>query len=241
VPKCHAFCKEQSARQFGTSLNQALGGTKTYMYTPPHFEEASASTMRALICAHPLAALVTQGTDGISADHIPMLPVGATSLFALHGHVARANPLWRNLSEDSDVLAIFQGPNQYISPKWYPSKQEHGKVVPTWNYLVVHARGRIRWKHEAGWLREHIEVATSTHEDADNPWQVSDAPDEFIDRMLSAIIGFEIQISELKGKWKLNQNRSAADKRGVIDGLKNQGSSVAAEMAAWMESEGGGA
>ena len=197
--------------------------------------------MRTLICAHPLAALVTQSPDGISAEHIPLLPASSGSLLALHGHVARANPLWKNVSEDSGVLAIFQGPNRYITPKWYPSKQEHGKVVPTWNYLVVHARGRIQWKHDVGWLRKHIEAATLAHEGTDHPWSVSDAPSEFIDRLLSAIVGFEIQISELEGKWKLSQNRTAEDRRGVIDGLRSQDSSVASEMAAWMESEGGAA
>jgi len=211
------------------------------MYTPSHFENASFSAMRSLISAHPLAALVTQSSDGICAEHIPMLFLEAGSQAALHGHVAKANPVWRNVSENSEVLVIFQGPNRYISPKWYPSKQEHGKVVPTWNYLVVHARGRIQWNHDPVWLRKHVEAASAAHESLDNPWRVSDAPSDFVDRMLSAIVGFEIQISELKGKWKLSQNRTAVDRRGVIEGLKSQDSSVAAEMVDWMESEGGGA
>jgi transcriptional regulator len=209
------------------------------MYIPSHFEAASTSAMRSLIAAHPLATLVTQSADGIGAEHIPMLFVEAESEPVLHGHVARANPVWRNVSETNEVLAIFQGPNRYISPRWYPSKQEHGKVVPTWNYLVVHARGRIRWHDDPVWLRSHVEAASTFHEDVDNPWKVSDAPPEFIDRMLSAIVGFEIQNLQLTGKWKLSQNRSAADRRGVIEGLKSQNDSAAAEMVDQMEKEGG--
>jgi transcriptional regulator len=211
------------------------------MYTPAHFEKVSTSEMRSLISAHPLATLVTQSLTGLGAEHIPMLFVESGSQSALHGHVAKANPVWQTVSETSEVLAIFQGPSRYISPKWYPSKQEHGKVVPTWNYLVVHARGKIGWHHDLMWLRNHVEAASAAHESRDNPWRVSDAPAGFIDRMLSAIVGFEIQISELKGKWKLSQNRAEADRRGVIEGLKSQNSSVAAEMAIWMESEGGAA
>jgi len=197
--------------------------------------------MRSLIAAHPLATLVTQSSDGVSADHIPMLFVQSESGAVLHGHVARANPVWRNVADSSEVLAIFQGPNVYVSPKWYPSKQEHGKVVPTWNYLVVHARGRIQWNQDSGWLRSHVEAASAFHEGSENPWQVSDAPPEFIDRMLSAIVGFEVQIFELIGKWKLSQNRAGADRRGVVEALKRQNDSGATELANLMEREGGAA
>ena len=211
------------------------------MYTPSHFEVADDSAIRSLIAAHPLATLVTQTVDGIGADHIPLLFVESESGPALHGHVARANPVWQGVSAASEVLAIFQGPNRYISPKWYPSKQAHGKVVPTWNYLVVHARGSIEWQHDPAWLRSHVEAASAIHEGMDDPWQVADAPSEFIDRMLSAIVGFEIRILELKGKWKLSQNRTAADRQGVIEGLKRQNDPAAAEMAERMQSEGGAA
>ena len=190
--------------------------------------------------AHPLAALITHGPEGINAEHIPLLLVtSGDSSAALQGHVARANPCWQKVGDGSDVLAIFQGPNRYVSPQWYPSKKEHGKVVPTWNYLVVHARGTIQWKRDPGWLRKHLEAATATHEDSDHPWRVSDAPSEFIDRMLSAIVGFEIRISALTGKWKLSQNRSKEDRLGVIAGLRNQTSTSAREMLDWMEDDGG--
>jgi len=204
------------------------------MYTPPHFEERSASALHALMRAHPLAALVTLGPDGIGVEHIPMLLVGTSELPTLHGHVARANPVWRNVGDGSDVLAIFQGPNRYISPSWYPSKAEHGKVVPTWNYLVVHARGTIHWQHDAGWLRQHVEHATSAHEQGEAPWQVSDAPADFVERMLSGIVGFEIPVTGLEGKWKLSQNRADADRRGVVAALSSQSDTIATEMAQWM-------
>jgi transcriptional regulator len=209
------------------------------MYTSSHFDKASVSALRALISAHPLATLVTLAPNGINAEHIPMLFSGDGSQSALHGHVAKANPVWQAANDGSEVLAIFHGPNRYISPKWYPSKQEHGRVVPTWNYAVVHARGTIRWIHDQGWLRRHIEAATATHEGLDNPWRVSDAPPDYIDRLLSAIVGFEIDVAELNGKWKLGQNRSAADRQGAIDGLRRRGDSASGEMADWMAGEKG--
>jgi transcriptional regulator len=159
----------------------------------------------------------------------------------LQGHVARANPIWQEVADGSDVLAIFQGANEYISPKWYPSKQQHGKVVPTWNYLVVHVRGKIQWHEEPRWLRKHLEATTETHEGSDQPWHVSDAPTDFVERMLSRIVGFEISMSELKGKWKLSQNRSEADRQGVVAGLRERNSASAAEMLQWMVTDEHGA
>jgi transcriptional regulator len=209
------------------------------MYTSAHFENTSVSALRSLISRHPLATLVTPGPDGMNAEHVPILFVEGSSRPMLHGHVAKANPVWQAASDGSEVLAIFQGPNRYISPRWYPSKHEHGRVVPTWNYVVVHARGKIRWIHDAGWLRRHVEAVSVTHKGLDNPWRVSDAPAEFIDRLLGAIVGFEIDVAELKGKWKLSQNRSAADRRGVIEALRRRGDSVSDEMADWMASEKG--
>lgn len=168
-----------------------------------------------------------------------MLLTEAGSLGVLQGHVARANPVWEGSAGERPVLAIFSGPDRYISPSWYPSKQEHGKVVPTWNYLVVHARGKIRWKHDPVWLKRHVEKATDTHEYSDEPWHISDAPSDFVERMLKAIVGFEIEISELRGKWKISQNRSNEDQDGVIAGLKGESNDTATEMVTWMEKGGG--
>jgi transcriptional regulator len=212
------------------------------MHTPSHFEERQLSALHALMRAHPFATLITATPEGINADHIPLLLVESEgSCGLIRGHVARANPLWQNVSDGSDVLAIFQGPNRYISPKWYPSKQEHGRVVPTWNYLVVHGRGSITWHHDLIWLRKLLEALTDVHEDSELPWRVSDAPEDFVERMLSAIVGFEIRIADLKGMWKLSQNRSAEDRLGVIAGLKSQSNAAAAEMLDWMSDLGGGA
>lgn len=210
------------------------------MYTPSHFEESRQSVLHSLMRAHPLAALVAETSHGISAEHIPVLVLESDEgNGVLQGHVARANPFWQEVSDGSEVLVIFQGPNGYISPKFYPSKRERGNVVPTWNYLVVQARGRIRWHEEPDWLRGHLEATTNTHEGAIEPWRVSDAPSDFIERMLLGIVGFEIPMSELKGKWKLSQNRSEGDRRGVIAGLRGQSSASAADMLQWMvEDEG---
>lgn len=191
--------------------------------------------------AHPLAALVSQSSSGIDAEHIPLLLIDSGgSEGMLQGHVARANPLWQNVTDGSEVLAIFQGPNRYISPKWYPSKQQHGKVVPTWNYLVVHVRGKIQWNQEPAWLRKHLEAVTEVHEGTDHPWRVSDAPPDFVERMLSMIVGFEISISDLRGKWKLSQNRNEEDRLGVIAGLRGQSSESASEMLRWMGEDNSG-
>ena len=209
--------------------------TKLDMYTPAHFEEAGESVMHSLIRSYPLATLITQAPAGINADHLPLLLVRTNDASVLQGHVAHANPLWAQVAAGAPVLAIFQGPSSYISPNWYPSKRRHGKVVPTWNYLVVHARGTIQWYHDARWLREHLEALTEANERSDRPWHVSDAPTDFIDRMLSRIVGFEVRIAKLSGKWKLSQNRDEIDRRGVKDGLKAQADTGASEMLHWME------
>jgi transcriptional regulator len=141
----------------------------------------------------------------------------------LRGHFARANPAWKNLSPGTDALAIFLGPHAYVSPNWYPSKAETGKAVPTWNYITVHARGRIALHDDAQWLRAHVGRLSETHEAGrPAPWKVEDAPKDYIDGLLRAIVGFELSISRLEGKWKLSQNRTAADIAGVRDALARE-------------------
>lgn len=140
----------------------------------------------------------------------------------LRGHVARANPVWKK--GDGEGLAIFLGPHAYVSPNWYPSKAETGKAVPTWNYLTVHARGDIHWIQDADWLRAHVTALSDAHEAArDEPWKVSDAPAGYVDTLLRAIVGFELSVGVLEGKYKLSQNREAADQAGVRDGLRREG------------------
>jgi transcriptional regulator len=203
------------------------------VYRPAHFREERLEVLHALIRAHPLGALVTAGPDGLAANHVPFLVDSSSGLGTLRCHLARANPQWRGLASAEQVLVIFQGTERYITPSWYATKRENGKVVPTWNYVVVHAYGRPRTIEDPEWLRRHVGELTTVNEGGRaEPWQVSDAPDDFVDSLLKAIVGVEIEISRLEGKWKVSQNRPEADRRGVVDGLLAEGDEPAAQMAA---------
>lgn len=193
------------------------------MYVPSHFDETRVPVMHRLMMQHPLAAMVTLGQDGLTANHIPLeLQPDDGDFGLLQGHVARANPLWRDFSPQAGALAIFQGPQAYISPNWYPTKSETGKVVPTWNYAVVHASGPLRIIEDREWLRALVTRLTDRHEAAgDAPWKVTDAPAGYIDNLLGAIVGIEIPITRLTGKWKVSQNRPAADRQGVVHALQS--------------------
>jgi transcriptional regulator len=195
------------------------------LYVPEHFRETRIEVLRGLIARHSLGTLVAVTSEGITANHIPMqLLPAADGPGLLRGHIARANPLWRLLQNDAPVLAVFIGPDHYVSPTWYPSKREHGKAVPTWNYATVHVRGHIRFIEDAGWLRALVESLTDEHEQGIvNRWRISDAPVDFIDGMVRAIVGFEIRVSAIEGKVKASQNRSAADRAGVAEALRAAG------------------
>ncbi|HEX6801616.1 MAG TPA: FMN-binding negative transcriptional regulator [Candidatus Binatia bacterium] len=191
------------------------------MYLPGHFEETRIDILHQLIRARPLATIVTLGSAGLNANHIPFeLSAEPAPLGTLRGHVARANPLWRDFSENIDALIIFHGPQAYVSPSWYPTKQATGEVVPTYNYIVVHAYGRLQIIDDPRWLRGLVTHLTERFEAARaEPWHVTDAPDGFIENQLRAIVGIEIVISKLLGKWKASQNRPVADREGVVKGL----------------------
>jgi transcriptional regulator len=195
------------------------------MYCPAHFAETDIAALHTLIRERPLATLVTMGEGGLAADQIPLLlETAADGAPVLRGHVARANPLWTTLRSEIDALAVFHGPEAYITPSWYPTKREHGKAVPTWNYTVVHARGPLRVIQEADWLRRQIDTLTQQQESAfAEPWAVSDAPDEYIEKMLAAIVGIEIAITSLEGKRKASQNQPAGNRAGVVAGLCDLG------------------
>ena len=185
------------------------------MYLPKHFEQPDPALLAALMHERPLATLIVATPAGPTADLIPLEfhPDQGTQ-GTLRGHVARANPLWRHAG--AAALAVFHGPQAYVSPNWYPSKREHGKVVPTWNYTMVQARGVLRVVDESPWLRDLVGRLTQRHESAQPaPWAVSDAPDDYVQQMLGAIVGIEIELAALTGKWKVSQNRSAADRHGV--------------------------
>lgn len=202
------------------------------MYLPAHFEESRRDVLHALMRARPFATLVSQGDEGPAADHLPLyLAAEAGPYGALRGHVARANPLWQRAA-DRQVLAIFHGPQAYVSPSWYASKREHGKVVPTWNYAVVHARGRLRAIDDPAWLRAQLEALVARHEAGfAAPWRIADAPPDYVERMVAAIVGIEIPIGELTGKWKISQNQPAANRAGVVAGLAQQDSAEARWIA----------
>jgi transcriptional regulator len=205
------------------------------VYVPEHFREGRIDVLQAFVAQHPLATLVAMTSQGLTANHIPLRaqlsPAGGG---VLRGHVARANSLWREVKPDAPVLAIFTGADSYISPSWYPSKREHGKVVPTWNYAAVHVNGNIRFIDEAAWLRQFVTSLTDLHEQGNRErWHVSDAPPDYIDGMLRAIVGFEITITGVVAKFKGSQNRPAADRAAVRAALRAAGRSATevAELA----------
>lgn len=195
------------------------------MYLPAAFAEPDVAVLHRCIREHPLGALVTLTRDGIDANHIPFLVNADPAPFGtLHGHVARANAVWRDYLHDVRSLVIFQGPNIYVSPSWYPTKEETGKVVPTWNYVVVHARGHLRVIEDPAWIARHVGALTDEHEKGRRPrWHTTDAPADYFTAMTRAIVGIEVVIDELVGKWKMSQNRPAADRAGVIEGLARDG------------------
>jgi transcriptional regulator len=202
------------------------------MYLPKHFEQTDSAVLAAAMLTHPLATLIVATADGPTADLIPLEfhpDVGPHG--TLRGHVARANPLWR--ASGGSALAVFQGPQAYVSPNWLPSKREHGKVVPTWNYTMVQARGTLRAIEDAPWVHALVTRLTDHHESSQPAaWAVSDAPDDYVQQMLRAIVGIEITLTSLVGKWKVSQNRSAADRQGVAAGLATAADDNAQAMAA---------
>jgi len=204
------------------------------MYIPTHFEQPCIEAMHELIRSRPLATLVTLSSNGLNANHIPLHLSEAPSPFGtLRGHVARSNPILRDLESDIEVLAIFHGPDAYIRPSWYATKQETGKVVPTWNYTVVHAYGSLRIIDDASWVRTQLEALTNHNEAVfPEPWAVSDAPHDFTEKLIEAIVGIEMVIIRLSGKWKVSQNQPPQNQASVIQGLNTSGQRESAVMAA---------
>ncbi|MDP3032617.1 MAG: FMN-binding negative transcriptional regulator [Rhodocyclaceae bacterium] len=192
------------------------------MYIPASFREEDTETLHALIHTHPLGTLVTHGAAGLQASPLPfLLDANRGAHGTLRAHMARANPHWRALAGEQ-CLVIFQGPDAYVTPDWYPSKQTTHKVVPTWNYATVHARGAIRVVDDPDWLARQIADLTAVHEARRaRPWSPADAPADFIAAQRQAVIGLEIVIAQIEGKWKMSQNKDAADRQGVVDGLRD--------------------
>jgi transcriptional regulator len=203
------------------------------MYVPDHFREDRPEVLHDAVRGIGFATLVTLNPPGgdslggdslgsLEANHLPMLLERGKDGMVLRGHVARANPVWKQ--GGGEALAIFLGPHAYVSPSWYPSKAETGKVVPTWNYITVHARGVIDWVQDADWVRNHVGALSAANEAGrQQPWKIADAPGSYVDGLLRAIVGFELAIAKLEGKWKLSQNRDAADHAGAREGLERDG------------------
>ncbi len=190
------------------------------MYLPPAFKETRTEALYAAIRDYPLGTLVTQGASGLEANLIPFILVEADGGAILRAHLARGNPQLDDLRAGGEALAVFHGPQAYVSPSWYPAKREHGKVVPTWNYVVVSAWGRPRVTGDADWLRAQIDALTEQQEGGrDEPWAVDDAPGEFVAAQLRGIVGVEIPVDRIEGKWKASQNHPEANRRGVVEGL----------------------
>ncbi len=201
------------------------------MYIPTPHRETDPSVLQALIQAHPLGTWVTLTDAGLVANHVPFLwdPEGGGRLVA---HVARDNPIWSTFSTTVESVIVFQGAEAYITPSWYPSKHQHGKAVPTWNYAVVHVYGSPRAIQDRDWLIWVLTQLTDGHESGRvHPWQMSDAPASFLDRLIDNIVGIEIPITHMEGKWKVSQNRSQSDRAGVVSGLLDQQDPNATAMA----------
>ena len=206
-------------------------------YLPPHFAELDATTLHTLVRAHPLATWVVQHQGELLVNHIPLLLDAELGEHGtLLGHVARANPVWQALASGATSVAVFTGPQAYVSPNWYPSKQTHGKAVPTWNYTAVHAHGVPQAIHDPARVLDIVTRLTQVHEASQAlPWQVSDAPADYIANLLKAIVAIEIPVQRWVGKWKVSQNRPAADQQGVAAGLRGQGSELAGQMASLVQ------
>jgi transcriptional regulator len=210
--------------------------TKAYtvnvMYQPDDFRVDDVREMHSLMRARPLATLVSAGASGLYASHLPTVVKDEGPYGVIECHLARANPHRIDLAEGNEALMIFQGPEGYITPNWYPSKALHGKVVPTWNFAVVHAYGRPEVMSKKEWLLRHVTELTAQQENGEHkPWAVSDAPDSYIDVMLRGIVGFRFAITRLEGKWKMSQNRVLQDRVGVVQGLNARGSGDDLEVA----------
>ena len=204
------------------------------MYVPEHFREDDVGVMHALMRQRPFAILITHGEDGLTAPHLPtVLKPEPAPYGSIEAHLARPNSQWRSVGEGAEALLIYSGPEHYIHPGWYPSKAEHGKAVPTWNYAAVHAYGCLTVMTDADWLRRHVgELSDQQERERPTPWSLADAPEAYVGVMLRGIVGLRFEISRLEGKWKMSQNRDAADRAGVVAGLSADGDPGSVAVAA---------
>jgi transcriptional regulator len=207
------------------------------MYQPPHHREDRLEIQHTLIRSHPLGLLVTIGASGLIANALPFILDPSRGEFGtLQAHLARANNQWREFDANVDALVIFQGVESYITPSWYPTKQDGGKVVPTWNYAIVQVSGPMQVIEDRDWLKMQIGALTALQEGRrEEPWAVSDAPASYVESQLKGIVGIEIPIARIEGKWKVSQNRPEVDRRGVVEGLRGKGDETSEAMAVLVE------
>ena len=204
------------------------------MYIQQKFAETRVEVLQALIRSHPLGAFVVVGIEGIEVNHFPFfMDSSAAPYGVLRGHIPKGNPIWKDFCNgDYEAMVIFQGEEAYITPSWYPTKHQHGKAVPTWNYATVHAYGQPRFIHDKTWLLHNVTELTKQQEAMQAlPWQVTDAPADYIESMLDKIVGVELTITRILGKWKMSQNRPVADQLGVVAGLGSQQTERSAVVA----------
>lgn len=202
------------------------------MHIPRTFKQTDSDTLKDLIVKYPLATLISYSDAGLEANHIPFIFDNSQGVDVLQGHVAKANAVWKTLNDNADVLLVFSGPNGYISPNHYPTKQKTGRAVPTWNYIAVHVKGSMQCIHDDTWILNHITKLSDQHEVGQpNPWSINDAPPEYIQRMLPAIVGLELEIVSITGQWKVSQNQPHENQVGVVSGLVAQGGFESLEMA----------
>jgi transcriptional regulator len=202
------------------------------VFIPKKFKQKNIEDLVELMRQYCFATLITQSEVGLEATHLPMIVVKKSDTFYLKAHIAKANPLWKSVANSADVLVTFNGPNCYISPHNYPTKKETGKAVPTWNYVVVHVMGTISFIHNSEWIYDAIETLTNIHESGQaEPWSISDVPDEYIRKMLPAIVGIEIEVTSITGQWKLSQNQPRVNQRGVAEALSERTDSSMTEIA----------
>jgi len=204
------------------------------MYVPEHFKENDTPKLQQYIRDYGFGMLIVADEAGIEANHVPfhLSCSGTDSLGTLQCHVARKNPVWQRLALGGRVLAVFQGPNAYVSPSWYPTKAENGRVVPTWNYLAVHAEGHARIVEDSAWLQQHLRELTDQHESGrSEPWAVDDAPSDFTEKLVQAMVGIEIEVDTLTGKLKASQNLPERNKAGVKAGLEGEESTHSQAMS----------
>lgn len=202
------------------------------MYIPKKFQQSDTTALKAMIVEYPFATLINCSELGVEANHIPLMLQQVEGKDVLQGHIAKANPLWKNMAEKTEVLIVFNGPNCYISPNYYPTKMATGKAVPTWNYVAVHVKGLISFVHDKTWNLNLLDSLTTHHEaQQPEPWSIEDAPKEYIEKMLPAIVGIEIDITSIIGKWKVSQNQADINKQGIYNALSGDVKSNALKIA----------